>query len=121
MRRTTVMAIPLRPRVLTEVVFHPVEDGVLLDGVGRLQMFYGPLAQTVLPELLAATDGTRTVEELVHAFPDIEPKDIHQSLELLGESGLLQAGSEEDFRPPEQARNLVAFLQRLLAQSGTAS
>jgi SagB-type dehydrogenase family enzyme len=113
-----VNGIPARPRVLPDVVLLSVEDGVLVDGVGRLQMFRGPLAQTVLPELLPFTDGTRTVGELVRAFPDVVPRDIHKALELLAESGLLQTESDETSCVPDCARDLVSFFRRSLAQSG---
>ncbi len=109
-----------RPQVLPGLVLLPVEDGVLLDGAGKLQVFRGPMAQTILPELIEYADGTRSVEELIQAFPDIAPPDIHASLELLARSGLLQAEPDAATHVPGQWQDTVAFFRRSTAHSGSS-
>jgi SagB-type dehydrogenase family enzyme len=105
-----------RPQVLPGLVLLPVEDGVLLDGVGKLQVFRGPMAQTILPQLIEYADGTRSAEELIQAFPDVAPPDIHTSLELLASSGLLQAEPDAATHVPHQWQDTAAFFGRSRAR-----
>jgi hypothetical protein len=53
-----------RPRILSDIVLAPLEDGVVIDGLARQEMIRGPVAQIILPDLIKLLDGTRTVEDL---------------------------------------------------------
>jgi SagB-type dehydrogenase family enzyme len=109
-----------RPRILTDIVLAPLEDGVVIDGLAHQEMIRGPVAQTILPDLIKLLDGTRTVEDLVTNFPGVPEEYLHTALSLLTDWGILQWDRE---RANQDEVNLetLAFLRRCIASAGLRS
>lgn len=103
-----------RPRILQEVVFIETVEGVLVDGLGRPVYIRGPLAQTILPQLIRLMDGTRTEAQLAACFPGIPADQITQAISILGKWGLIDA--DRLLEPPLGSTcDTFAFLKRSLA------
>src|SRR5579884_2699150 len=83
--------IAWRPRASKDLVFIEVDDGVLVDGLANQQLIRGPLAQTVLMDIVTLLDGTRTVQDVVASFPDISADHIRTAIGLLSTWRLIDA------------------------------
>jgi SagB-type dehydrogenase family enzyme len=105
-----------RPRISHDVVFIEMEEGVLVDGLGRVQVIRGPLAQTILPRLIKLMDGTRNLAELGAAFPAIPERNIYDAIALLTEWNLMD--DDRDCVAHTGANTeTIAFLKRRIANS----
>ncbi|HEX3683714.1 MAG TPA: SagB family peptide dehydrogenase [Bryobacteraceae bacterium] len=103
------------PRILDEIVFVPIEDGVLIEGLGRPEIIRGPVAQTILPDLLKLMDGKHTTEEIAALFPADLLKHVQTATSLLTGWGLVESdlgGVEHDCNP-----ETLAFLKRSIASA----
>jgi hypothetical protein len=105
---------PALPEIVRDVVLLPTEDGILLDGLPRAEIIQGAVAQTVLPELIALMDGTRTLEQLTAAFPALPPEYVHTAVSLMSDWGLIR----DEADPVGTNLETVAFLRRHVAGSG---
>jgi SagB-type dehydrogenase family enzyme len=111
------VSLATRPRFLADVVAIESDAGILMDGLGKIEVLRGPLAQTVLPQLLMLMDGSRTVEQLEATFPDLPQEYIGLAISKLHSWGLL--GSEEaDTAAGSVHQALMAFLRRQIAAMG---
>lgn len=77
------------PRICGEFVFIETDEGVLVEGLGPVEVIRGPLAQTILPHLITLMDGTRNIAELCAAFPAIPKTHIEKAISLLAEWRLI--------------------------------
>jgi SagB-type dehydrogenase family enzyme len=102
-----------RPKVSTDVVFVPVEDGVLIDGLARREIVRGPLAQTILPDLLRLMDGSRSIEQLIAAFPSLPPEYVRTAVSLLAEWQLVD--QEDDMTVEGVNTELLSWFRRYKA------
>ena len=107
------------PRVLRDVVLLPVEDGVIIDGFARREIMRGPIAQTVLPALLDLMDGTRTLDDLAAAFPEVPAGYVRSAVSLLEDWGLLERAADRA-SPPGEDSEVAAFLRRRIGPAHLA-
>jgi SagB-type dehydrogenase family enzyme len=107
------------PRILREIVAVPIEDGVLIDGLGRQPVIRGPFAQTVLPDLLRLMDGSRTVHEIAGELLSIPFAHVRNAISLLKGWGLIEHMRDRqiDLRANGET---AAFLKRHIATAGLA-
>src|SRR5450631_3133327 len=82
--------LPTYPRFPNELVTIPIEDGLLIDGTDELQVLRGRAAQILLPRLLPLLDGTRTIQQLAEALPNIPARAIYNAVSLLYTRGVLE-------------------------------
>lgn len=86
-------SVPVRPCLAPGLVCVPLADGLAFVGTANRQtVLRGRAALTLIPRLLPALDGTRTVAELAAAHPDVAGTDLRACVALLYVSGLLQDG-----------------------------
>ncbi|GID91977.1 nitroreductase family protein [Amorphoplanes digitatis] len=106
--------VPVRPCLVPGLVRVALDDGMAFVGSGNRQSaLRGRTATTLIPRLLPALDGTRTVEELAALHTDVSERTIRACVSLLYISGLLQdgpAGAEVGLIPNE----VVGYLGRNL-------
>lgn len=109
-----------RPRLLRDIVVVTLDDGVLIDGLGRQEVIRGPLAETVLPDLLNLLDGNHTLRDLQDAFPAI-PKDyIGTAISMLMDWGMIEHAADQSDQIPTNPATM-AFLRRCVATYGLGS
>ncbi|GLW30281.1 hypothetical protein [Actinoplanes regularis] len=99
--------VPVRPCLAPGLVQVPLVDGMAFVGTGNRQtVLRGRAAVRLIPRLLPALDGTRTVAQLTEVLPDVRESDLSACVSLLYVSGLLQdgpAGTVLEVIPPEVA------------------
>lgn len=99
--------VPERPCLVPGLVRVPLPDGLAFLGTGnRHSALRGRTAISLIPRLLPALDGTRTLAELAEMHADVTPTTIGACVSLLYVSGLLQdgpAGTRVELIPPEVA------------------
>lgn len=97
--------MPVRPCLLPGLVRVQLDDGLAFVGSGNRQTaLRGRTATSLMPLLLPALDGTRTVAELAALHPDVTEATVRACVSLLYVSGLLQdgpAGAEVGLIPHE--------------------
>lgn len=100
-----------RPRLLSEVVIVPVENGCLIDGSLSVRVLKADNGYPNLPEVLALLDGSRTMEEL-RAQPGIASDFVDSLVTQLSDWGLLEeaAHSAEHQGIPNQ--ETLSFFRR---------
>nr|BFE72181.1 hypothetical protein GCM10020092_054820 [Actinoplanes digitatis] len=101
--------VPVRPCLVPGLVRVALDDGMAFVGSGNRQSaLRGRTATTLIPRLLPALDGTRTVEELAALHTDVSERTIRACVSLLYISGLLQDGPAErgGRADPERGRRL---------------
>ncbi|GIF12923.1 SagB family peptide dehydrogenase [Actinoplanes teichomyceticus] len=100
-------SVPVRPCLAPGLVCVPLDDGLAFVGsANRQTVLRGRAALTLIPRLLPALDGTRTVAELAAAHADVAGTDLRACVSLLYVSGLLQdgpPGPESELIPSEVA------------------
>jgi SagB-type dehydrogenase family enzyme len=110
----TQFVVPVRPCLVPGLVQVPLDDGLAFVGTGSRQtVLRGRTATTLIPRLLPALDGTRTVAELAEAQRDVAEADLRACVSLLYLSGILQDGPAVPWEgpiPPE----VVDYLGRHL-------
>lgn len=109
--------LPERLRILRDVTIVPLERGILIDGLGRQEIIEGPLAQTVLPELLSLLDGTRTFAELENAFPAIPSEYLRTAVLTLNEWGLIEPADNALASQPVNPETM-SFFRRQISTAG---
>ncbi|MEU4216693.1 nitroreductase family protein [Actinoplanes sp. NPDC026623] len=97
--------VPELPCLVPGLVNVPLDDGLAFVGSGNRQSsLRGRTATSLIPRLLPALDGTRTVAELAALHPDVTEATVRACVSLLYVSGLLQdgpAGAEVGLIPHE--------------------
>ncbi|GIV97942.1 MAG: hypothetical protein KatS3mg057_2599 [Herpetosiphonaceae bacterium] len=109
------MQLPQRPRFSEDYLLIDLgEAGLLVQGAEKPELFRGKAARVLLPRLLPLLDGTRTVEDLQAALPQVKPSIIADTISLLFLRGLLEEGitaeDERLFSDEERSR----YQQQLL-------
>ena len=105
-----------RPRFLREAVLVPYKDGYLVDGTPHLLRLRGSAAQRFLPALIMLMDGSRDLEQLQIALPQVPAEHIHSSVSMLRKAGLIEnlvCISKVEMYSPQQ-REACGFLRRFL-------
>lgn len=82
-----------RPRLLSELVIVPLEDGCLIDGSIAVRVLKANDGYPNLPEVLALLDGSRTIEELKELLPGISSDFLDSLIAQLSAWGLLEKGT----------------------------
>jgi SagB-type dehydrogenase family enzyme len=106
------MRTPVRPRLINELAFVSVGNGLLVEGTEAQQLFRGPAVDSLLPRLFAVLDGQHEFTDLVRVVPEFPPQMIAEALALLFSRGLLEDGAADvpiDVRLPSP---LVSFARR---------
>jgi SagB-type dehydrogenase family enzyme len=93
-RNSTENINSLRPRIIDELVFVPINGGFVVEGGRRFQVIQGHGTNELLPGLMRLANGTRTVGELVEALKGVPPRDITDALTFLNDAGLIEEGSD---------------------------
>jgi SagB-type dehydrogenase family enzyme len=97
--------VPVHPCLVPGLVQVPLIDGLAFVGSGNRQStLRGRTATSLIPRLLPALDGTRTVAELAGMLPGVAKDTVAACVSLLYVSGLLQdgpAGTEVGLIPSE--------------------
>lgn len=104
-------------RLLSDIVFIPLEEGVAVDGLGSLEVIRGVLAQTLLPELIERLDGTRTLGELIGELTEIPEEYVRTIVSLLMDWRLLRAADNAE-SSTEFDRTSLAFIRRHRVKAG---
>lgn len=88
------LQLPERPRAIPELLVMPYgATGLLVEGARDTQVLNGRAARNFVPRLLQQLDGTRTVAELLGAFPPYPPQAVFEALAMLFSRGLLEDGA----------------------------
>jgi hypothetical protein len=97
------------PRLLEGLVVAACQDRCVIDGGPRTELFIGPVAGELLPQLLALLDGTRPLAEIAKQL-DLTPEYAGQLIGSLQALGLVVLTAE----PAGQAASppMPAFLRR---------
>jgi SagB-type dehydrogenase family enzyme len=77
------------PRLRDEVVFLPVEGGVLIDGCANPVLIGGVLSETLLPILLPKLDGNHSLDDLRSEFSSISEDLLVEAIARLTSRNLL--------------------------------
>ena len=97
-REDPAFTVPRRPRLLPGLVVVPLEDGLLVEGGERRQVFRGPAARTWLPGLVEAlaepARTTRDVDGLAGRL-GISTSRVTDAVALLYAAGLLDETPED--------------------------
>ena len=97
--------VPVRPCLVPGLVRVALDDGLAFVGSGNRQTaLRGRTATSLIPRLLPALDGTRTVAELAAMHAGVAEDTVQACVSLLYVSGLLQdgpAGAEVGLIPSE--------------------
>lgn len=105
------LALPIRPRLVPEIqVVAFGSASLLFDGVRGIQVIGGQSARTLLPRILRALDGRRTLDDLATSFPDVSRDGLHNVISLLYSRGLLEDGAPAE--APPDLRDVDSFLGR---------
>ena len=94
-----------------EFVLIPVEEGYILDGGRQPEMLSGPMTLSSLPVILPRIDGTRSLGQLVDAFPTDAKSGVEEAIQQLLSWGVLCLREELSARAP-QMRNTLSSLKR---------
>lgn len=107
-------AMPRKPFFARELVIVPLADGLLVDGTGEQQVLRGKATQTLLPRLLPLLDGTRTLDQVVEALPNLPRESIINAVALLYTRGLLEDSAADPDEPTLKEINpqILAFFRR---------
>lgn len=101
-----------RPRFIREAAVVPFAGGLLVDGAPRVRALRGWVATDVLPKLLPLLDGTRDLEEIEAALPDIPRDHVRRAVSLLSANGLVESAPLAP-APDPRSEETLAFLRRL--------
>lgn len=92
-QRDPELHLPQRPRFPPEIVMLPYgANGILFDGADGAQLVAGAGARALLPRLVQALDGRRTLDEIGDLFPQLPPAQLINAITLLYSRGLLEDG-----------------------------
>lgn len=106
------LVLPLRPRLIPELMVLPIgDDGLMFVGAEEHQILRGRTARGLLPRLLPLFDGTRTLDEIVAVQPAVRRSDLHDIVSLLFSRGLLEDGRPEE-PSGDSLIDTAAFLAR---------
>ena len=104
------------PRLCRDLAVVVSAAGLVIEGGSRQHVFRGRAATEVLPRLLPLLDGSRDSAGLAEQL-GITPVQVNQVLDLLTESGLVEAPAPAD--PPTAADPAVlSWFSRNLPESG---
>jgi hypothetical protein len=101
------------PRLVAGLVIVELPDGLLVEGGAERRVLRGRAAVSLMPRLLAAIDGTRTVNDLAATLNDVPSDHIRRAVHLLRSLGLIEEAGSEIGRGP-----LAGYVGRLI---GTAT
>jgi SagB-type dehydrogenase family enzyme len=105
--------LPLYPRFIREAVLIEVADGVLVDGIGDLQMFKGRATGGLLKRLAKSLDGSRTVLEIEALLsPPAVPEDIRSLIAFLVDCGLVEDESTQGVAMRGAPAETLEFVRR---------
>ncbi len=113
-RQDRQFAMPEQPRFLPGLVVVPLKDGLLIEGAVERQVLRGKAAVTLLPRLIEAMDGTRTLEQIAAALSGTSLKAVHDAAALLYTRGLVEEGKEPALVESGCEPNTLAFFHRYL-------
>lgn len=82
--------LPKRPRFLRELAVLQLEDRMLVDGLKRLHVFEGKEAQGLLSTLIRLMNGTRTLDQIESALPEVPASQIAEAILFLREWRLVE-------------------------------
>ena len=94
-----------------DFVVIPFEESLLIEGLPTDEVLDGALAQTVMPGLISALDGTRTFEKVCQIYSSVPRKVLVESVERLIEWGFAReeaAGSVDG-----ESTAIWSFLRRM--------
>lgn len=100
-----------RPRLLSELVIVPVENGCLIDGSVAVRVLKAENGYPKLPEVLALLDGSRTMEEL-RAQPGISSDFLDSLVTQLSDWGLLEEGAHPAASQGIPNQETLSFFRR---------
>jgi hypothetical protein len=101
------------PRMVTGLVIVELPDGLLLEGGAERRVLRGRAAVSLLPRLIAAIDGMRTVNDVAAALSDVPSDHVRRAVQLLWSLGLIEEPGSDATSGP-----LAGYVGRLI---GTAT
>jgi len=106
--------LPSHPRVPPELLQLPLgPSSLLFEGARGTQVVGGRSARTLLPQVLPLMDGTRSIDQLQQALPQLSARALRDIVTLLYSRGLLEDGTPGEADPAPQApAALAAFAGR---------
>lgn len=108
------LTLPPRPRLPPEIMMIPYgAQGLLFEGGDGNQLISGRGARSFIPRLVAVLDGTRTLDQILTAFPGIPQAKVFGALALLYSRGLLEDGTG-DGPIPEGMTESAKFFGRYI-------
>lgn len=109
------MQLPQRPRFSEDYLLIDLgEAGLLVQGAEKPELFRGKAARVLLPRLLPLLDGTRTMEDLEAALPQVKPSIIADTISLLFLRGLLEEGVTAEDQHLFSDEECARYQQQLL-------
>jgi hypothetical protein len=82
------------PRMIKGLVVVELPDGLLFEGASQRQVLRGRDALSLVPRILSALDGTRTINELASVLADVPAAHLEQAVTLLRSFGLVEDGND---------------------------
>lgn len=101
-----------RPRVLREIVVVPFQNGIVVDGTNRLQIFQGRASRLLLPALIELMDGSRTIQELENGIPGVHGEHVRNAISLMLRSGLLEDGKIAQIAGLKSSHETLSYFRR---------
>lgn len=102
-------SIPSYPLLIEDLELIPAQDGtVQVRGPGTPLILRGEATRQFLPRLLPLLDGSRSVDDILGAMPDVDQSRVLSALKLLYSKGLLEdagAAGTEGLSPEELRRH----------------
>ncbi len=106
------LALPVRPRLIPELVRIPIgQDGWLFAGGVSTEVIRGKSARAILPKVLPLFDGRRTLDEIAKVDGEISVRTLHDIASLLFSRGLVEEGSSV---PIPADNDLSSFIGRFI-------
>lgn len=108
---------PLRPRFTRELVVVPFEGGIAIDGAHRFYVLRGETWKSALPRLRALIDGSRSLDEIQAALPDIPQEHVRDAVSSLFALSAVEDGADLE---PEliSNRETLSFFRRYHGTTG---
>jgi hypothetical protein len=102
-----------KPRLVAGLVMVELADGLLVEGGAERRVLRGRAAVSLIPRLMAAIDGTRTLSDVAATLADVPNDHVHRAVDLLWSLGLIEEAGPDCTNGP-----LAGYVGRLI---GTAT
>ena len=104
-----------KPRFLRELVVIPLEDAIVVDGAGHLQVLQGKATRSLVPELIQLMDGSRTPKQIEESLSHVPAEYVYAAMSLMMRCGLIEDVAVAPALGPAPNEETLAFFRRYVA------